>query len=316
MKKLCFPLIPACFVLANLVMVSCAGPGEKVDLKLRLQEGKTYKLRMVNEQNTKLTAQGREMQMSQKMAMEFAFDAQKVDEAGDATIKVTFQRISTEIEGPMGKISYDSANPTEAGHPMVKAFALMAGRSYTMVISDKGEVKKVDGIKEIMTSMLDSLDIPDERMKETMKKQFENMFGEKATVEMTGQWFGMFPEQPVGVSDSWSKTVFESSRMPLIVENKWTLKERKGGNAVLAAESVIKSNPDAEPTEMGQMKVTVDMSGEQSGTYEIDESTGWIVSSRITQTISGEQRIEGGPAQEGSMTIPISMESVITLEPL
>ena len=316
MKKLFFPLILACFALANLTAVSCGGPGEKVDLRLRLQEGKTYKLRMVNEQNTKMTAQGREMEMSQKMASEFAFDVQKVDGAGDATIEVTFQRVSTEIEGPMGKISYDSANPTEAGHPMVKAFALMAGQSYTIVISDKGEVKKVDGMKEIMTRMLDSLDIPDERMKETMKNQFENMFGEKATVEMTGQWFGMFPEQPVGLSDSWSKTVFESSRMPLIVENKWTLQERRDGKAVLAAESVIKTNPDAEPMEMGQMKLTTNFTGTQSGTYEIDESTGWIVSSRITQTISGEQRIEGGPAQEESMTIPMSMESVITLEPL
>ena len=316
MKKLYFPLILACSLLADMVMVSCAGLGEKVDLRLRLEQGKTYKIRMVNDQKTKLTAQGREMEMSQKMGMDFAFDVQEVDEAGDATIKVTFQRISTEMEGPMGKISYDSANPTEAEHPMVKGFAAMAGQSYTIIISNKGKAKKVDGMKEIMTRMLDSLDIPDERMKETMKKQFENMFGDQATVEMTKQWFGMFPERPVGVGDSWSKTVFETARMPMTVENKWTLKERKNGIAFLAVESVIKSNPDAEPMEMGPMKITMDLSGEQSGTYELDESTGWIVSSRITQKIYGEQRIERGPAQEGSMTIPLSMESTITLESL
>jgi len=316
MKKLFFPLVLACFALASLTAVSCSGTGGKVDLRLKLQEGKTYKLRMVNEQNTKMTVHDREMETSQKMATEFAFDVQKVDGAGDATIEVTFQRVSTEMESPMGKISYNSDNPTEAGHPAVQAFALMAGQSYTIVISDKGEVKKVDGMQEIMTRMLDSLNIPDDRMKETMKGQFENMFGEKATVEMTGQWFGMYPDQPVGVNDSWSKTVFESSRMPLIVENKWTLQERRDGNAVLGAESVIKTNPDAEPMEMGQMKLTTNFTGTQTGTYEIDESTGWIVSSRITQTISGEQRIEGGPAKEGSMTIPMSMESIITLEPL
>jgi hypothetical protein len=314
MKKSFFPLILACCVLANVITVSCAGQGEKLDLKLRLQEGKTYTLRMVNDQKIINTVQGREMEMNQKMSTDFAFDVQKVDETGDATIEVNFQAVSAEMESPMGKISYDSANPTEVTHPMIKALAAMAGQSYTLVISERGEVKRVDGMKEMMSRIIESLDLPDGQAKEMMKKQFESMFGDQATVEMTAQWFSMIPDQPVGLGDSWSKTVFETTRMPVIIESKWTLKERKGGIAVLAVESGIKSNPDAEPMEMGQMKITMDLSGEQSGTYELNESTGWIVSSRVTQKISGNQIIEGSP--RGSMTIPMSMEMTVTLESL
>jgi len=312
MKDLYFPLILACCVLANLITVSCAGPGEKLDLRLRLQEGQAYKFRMVNDQKMTYTVQGREMEMNQKMSTEFAFDVQNVDEAGDATIKVNFQAVSADMEGPMGKISYDSVNPTEVAHPMMKAFAAMAGQSYTVVLSEKGEVKKVEGMKELMALIIDSVDLPDGQAGEMMKKQFENMFGEQANVEMMGQWFSMIPDQPVGIGDSWSKTVFETTRMPMIVESKWTLKERKGGIAFLAVEAGIKSNPDAEPMEMGQMKLTMDVSGEQSGTYELDESTGWIVSSRVIQKISGDQMISGSPS--GSVTIPLSMETTITME--
>jgi hypothetical protein len=92
------------------------------------------------------------------------------------------------------------------------------------------------------------------------------------------------------------------------------LKERKAGVAVLAVESGIKSNLDAEPMDMGPVKLTMDISGEQSGTYELDESTGWIVSSRMTQNLSGDQIIESGPS--GTMTIPMSMEMTVTLESL
>lgn len=316
MKKLCFPLVLAVCVLADTAAVLCAGPGGKVDLKLRLQQGKTYKTRMVYDQKMTQTFQGREMEMNQKMAMDFAFDVQKVGEAGDATIKVTFQRISAEMEGPMGEISYDSASPTEVDHPMMKGFAAIAGESYTMVLSEKGEVKKVDGVKEMMSRIIDSLELPDGQAKEMMKKQFENMFGDQATAQMMGQWFSMIPDRPVGVGDAWTKTISITAGMPMTIDSKWTLRERRGGVAVMAVESVLKSNPDAGPMEMGPMKITMDISGEQSGTYELDESTGWIVRSRMTQKISGEQIIEGGPAQDGSMTIPLAMEMIITLEPL
>ena len=314
MKKLYFHLILTFCVLANVITVSCASSGEKLDLKLRLQEGKTYTLRMVNDQKMINTVQGREMEMSQKMSTEFTFDVQNVDEAGDATVEVNFQAVSAEMEGPMGKISYDSANPTEVTHPMVKALAAMAGQSYTVVLSEKGEVKKVEGMKEIMARVIESLDLPDGQAKEMMEKQFENMFGDQATVEMMGQWFSMIPDQPVSVGDSWSKTVFETTRMPVIIENKWTLKERKAGVAVVDMESEIKSNLDAEPMDMGPVKLTMDISGEQSGTYELDESTGWIVSAKVTQQISGDQIIEGG--QSGTMTIPMTMEMTVILESL
>jgi hypothetical protein len=316
MKKIYFPLILTCFALADVSTVSYAGPGEKVDLKLRLQQGKTYKTRMVYDQKMTQTLQGREMEINQKMAMDFAFDVQEVGEAGDATIKVTFQGISAEMEGPMGKISYDSASPTEVDHPMMKGFAAIAGQSYIMVLSEKGEVKKVDGVKEMMSRIIDSLELPDGQMREMMKKQFEDMFGDQATAEMMGQWFSMIPDRPVEAGDSWTKTISITAGMPMTIDYKWTLKERKGGIAVLAVESVLKSNPDAGPMEMGPMKITMDVSGEQSGTYELDESTGWIVRSRMTQKISGEQIIEGGPAEEGGMSIPLAMETIITLEPL
>ena len=256
------------------------------------------------------------MEMNQKMAMDFAFDVQKVDEAGDATIKVIFQGISAEMESPMSETSYDAANPTEVDRPMMKGFAAIAGESYTMVVSESGKVKKVEGVKEMMSRIIESFELPDGQAKEIMKKRFENMFGDQAAAEMMGQWFSMIPDRPVGVGDAWTKTISITAGMPMTIDSKWTLKERKGGVAVLAVESVLKSNPDAGPMEMGPMKITMDISGEQSGTYELDESTGWIVRYRITQKISGEQIIEGGPAQDGSMTIPLAMEVIITLEPL
>jgi pentatricopeptide repeat protein len=313
MKKLYCLFILAYCVPAVLVSVSCAGSGEKIDLKLSLEQGKTYKLRTINDVKMTQTFQGREMEMSQKMTFDFTFEVQAVDDGGDATVEVTYHSIAVEMEGPMGKVEYDSTNPTETETPMVKGFAALAGQSYTMVISTMGEVKKVEGMKEIMDRMIESLDLPEEQRKEAIRGQFENMFGDQAAVEMMGQMFVMFPDRPVGVGDAWSKTITMTKGMPMTVEHDWTLKERKDGIAVLADESVIKSNPDAGPMDMGPMKITMDIAGEQSGTVELDESTGWIVGGRMTYRVSGEQKIEG-PAEETSQSIPLSMEATITWE--
>jgi len=314
MKKLYYLFILAYCVPAALVSISCAGSGEKVDLKLSLEQGKTYKLRTINDIKMTQTFQGHEMEMSQKMTFDFTFEVQTVGDGGDVTMKVTYHSVAVEMGGPMGKVEYDSANPTETEHPMVKGFAALAGQSYTMVVSTTGEVKKVEGMKEIMDRMIESLDLPEEQRKEAIRGQFENMFGDQAAVEMMGQMFVMFPDRPVGVGDSWSKTITMTKGMPMTVEHDWTLKERKDGVAVLAAESVIKSNPDAGPIDMGPMKITMDIAGEQSGTAELDESTGWIVGGRMTYRVSGDQKIEGGPAEEASETIPLSMEATITWE--
>lgn len=323
MKKLYFLLIVAYCILAALAQVSWATSGADVDLKLRLEKGKTYNLRTVNDTKMTLSLMGQEMKINQKMGYDITYEVQAVDDQGNAAIKAAFHSINMELEiGEVsGKIEYNSVSPAEAETPAAN------GPSCRMVLSKTGKVREVEGMKEVKTRMMEVLESSGEQetIKEMMRMRFEEMFSDQKIVQMMGGVFGMFPDQPVGVGDSWSTTGItlkdmlktemrfsggagdlDIKDMPIAEEHNWTLKERRDGVAVLAVVSVAKPKPEAGATEMEQSKPTLDLAGEQSGKLELEESTGWIVSGRMVYRFLGEQKIEDSPM--GSIVIPLKAE--------
>ncbi len=62
------------------------------------------------------------------------------------------------------------------------------------------------------------------------------------------------------------------------------------------------------------MRMRYDLSGGQDGTLEIDESTGWLLSSRLEGTFAGTMTMEGMPGMPEGMSTPLSVRSVVTIE--
>ncbi|MBA7674617.1 hypothetical protein ES703_82837 [subsurface metagenome] len=118
----------------------------------------------------------------------------------------------------------------------------------------------------------------------------------------------------ISPGDSWSRNVTYSSGSAMILESKWTLKERKNGVAVIVVASTIKPNPQAKPTEMGSPGVTSssEFTGNQQGLIEMQESTGLIIKSKINQQMSGQNKITR-PGVPDKVT-PMEIKGVISME--
>jgi len=99
----------------------------------------------------------------------------------------------------------------------------------------------------------------------------------------------------------------------MILESKWTLKERKNGVAVIEVASTIKPNPQAKPTEMGQgITSSSEFTGNQQGLIEMQESTGLIIRSKINQQMSGQNKITR-PGVSDTVT-PMEITGVVSME--
>ena len=96
------------------------------------------------------------------------------------------------------------------------------------------------------------------------------------------------------------------------LESTYTLKDRKSGIAVIDVVSKISTNPAGKPMQVGPMTMTYEISGDRKGQLEIDEASGWTVSSRYTQQIAGTIKAEGGP--QGTMSFPISGTIITRIE--
>lgn len=289
--------------------------GKDLELRLRLKKGDSYSLKMTVDQKTFQTVMGQKHDMAQTIGFGYVFDVNDVAKDGTAMIKFTFKSSYFKQQGPTGTIEYDSSNPTDTDHPMAKTFASIMGQSLTMQVTPKWHVKEIKGCDEMINHILEQLDLPEGPTTDQIVKSIKDQFGDKAFKEIWQQMMNIYPEKPIAIGDFWSRRFAYSMGVPMIIENAWILKERKNGIAFIDVNSKIKSDPDAGPVKMGNMTLTYDVTGDQNGTLELLEATGWIIRAKLIQKLSGMVEYSGVPALEGR-NVPISIESVINIETL
>jgi hypothetical protein len=304
------------WALAVSIVTSSDSATDKIQLRLRLQKGESYNLRMTVNQKISQNIQGQQQDMTQTIGTGYLFNVADVNENEMASVKVTYRSILFRQDGPMGTIEYDSSNPPAAVPPMAMGFAALVGQSFSMIISPEGHVKSIQGVDAMLTRMMKQFDLPDDSMRDSVEKNLREQFGDEALKESMENLMAIYPDKPVGTGDSWTKKVIISKGFPFILDNTWTLKTRKDGVSIIEVSSKISANPKAAPIVMGTMKLSYDISGKQKGTMELQEATGWIRRAESTQEFSGRVKMEDASQMPEGMSWPISVKSVITLVPL
>jgi len=302
-------------MLAAVMITSCAREAKRIQLQLNLKGEETYNLWMTSKQKISQTIQGQKQDMVQTIGMGYIYNVQGVDAEGIATVKCTYHSILFRLTGPMGTIEYDSFNPPEVIHPMAMSFASFEGQSFLMMMSPDGRVKDVRGIDAMLTNMMEKLDMPEGPMKVATEKNLREQFDEKSLKEAMENMTAIYPEESVAIGDSWKKRVVISKGFPVILDNTFTLKSIRDDVVILGIISKATPNLEADPIKMGPAKLRYDISGIQKGTVELDKNTGWIIRGKATQKFSGEVKIEGDPQMPEGISWPISVDTVITMEP-
>jgi len=312
MKKGLFGILV--LILAASIVTTGDKETEGLQLRLNLREGKSYSLRVLTEQEIHQTLEGQQYDMTQTMGMGYTYDVDQIDAAGNALVHVTYDWTLVKQQVPGGNIEYDSSNPPGVVDPAAMGFAALVGQGFTMRLSPQGGIQDVQGVDEMISRMLEQLDMLQDPTLDALEQSLRNQFGENAIKESLGNMLSIYPEMPVKIGDAWSKTFVISLGFPMILENTWTLVGRQGGVATIEVHSTIKPNLEGGPIEMGYVKLSYDVFGEQWGTLEMDESTGWTVSSVVTQEVSGTVTLEGGEMGEQAVSWPISWEGTVTIE--
>jgi len=150
-----------------------------------------------------------------------------------------------------------------------------------------------------------------EALKEMIKKM--PMFGEDQIKNMLSDMIMVFPDRPVGIGDSWTaKMILASQSLPIEIDGTYTVKGSKKGVVIVDISS--KRDLDDEGVPIG--KVRMKIAGSYQGTLEIDEASGWVIRSKANMKFSGEMKMAANKQMPQGMTVPISIESVITVEPI
>ena len=288
--------------------------GEKIQYKLKFEPGQKYYMRMTTEQKISQIVNGRRQSIDQSFGFGIDCDVEEVEANEDARIKYTYRWAKFRQRMPTGEeTSYDSSKKVSPVPPAAQGFAAMLGEGFSIKITPQGRVKLVEGLKTMRNNIVKKLPYQG-RTKELMIEALKQYLSEEGIKETTESSMAIYPDKPVGIGDSWNKTVVLSQGLSMIVEHKWTLKERNNGLAAIEVDSTIRPDPQAKPMDMGAAKVRYALSGKQRGRIEMQESTGQIIRSEINQQMSGQMQMTGAGGQSQEMSIPMELEGVVTLE--
>ena len=138
-------------------------------------------------------------------------------------------------------------------------------------------------------------------------------FSEDQIKNMLSDMIMVFPDRPVGIGDSWTaKMILASQSLPIEIDGTYSVKASKKGVVIVDVSSKRHLDDEAVPIGKARMKIA----GSYQGTLEIDEASGWVIRSKANMKFSGEMKIDANKQMPQGMTVPISIESAITVEPI
>jgi hypothetical protein len=285
---------------------------EKIQYKMQFKEGEKYYLRFLTEQKISQTVIGQQQYTEQTIGLGCDLDVKNVEPNGTALVSYTYRWVKLIQTAAGSRIEYDSSDKGTTVPPMAQGFAALLDESFSLKTNPQGRIEEVMGLQGLRENV--GRKIPEGPMKEALKVGIRQFINEEGIKEMTQSTVAIYPENPVGIGDSWRKTVVLTQGAAMTIENEYILKARKNGVSFIDVNSNIKSNPNAGPITMASAKISYDLSGKQKGMIELEESTGRIISSRINQDISGQIKVEVPGQQTQQPPMPVRINSIVTCE--
>lgn len=286
--------------LAIAVLAMVAGScnsGKQVDLKFNLTPGSEYIYTIQTTTSTDQKPMGQNVHSTQQMTMEMNY---KVEEAkGDnRRITVSYDRLSMNMESPMGNVAYDSRD-TAGSDPRLGVLSGMISKPFTIEVAPTGEIASVEGLSTIIGGLADT-STPEGMM---AHEQLSQTFSDTAVRSLMRQFLDVFPGHPVGLGDTWKKSyVLDMPVMKLKVDNVYTLKSIEGNTAHVDIKAKINGEGSSNNPAMKSMLMS--MSGEQTGSMSVDIPTGLVAESNVTLHLSGDMSLMG-------MKVPMTVESKV-----
>lgn len=302
-------------VLSIAISFVCAE--DKVDLRLKLEKGQSYKMQTVQDFKLSQVENGQQRDTSLIINIRYIYDVEDVDADGNAWIKVTYNSLYSKEEDSTGsKIEYDSSNRPDVIPRGLLAFDALLGKSFLILVSPKGEIKDIKGADLLQKAIIDKIPPKNEgEISFNTNDMIKEWSGEQALREaLEENLFAFYQNEPVGVGDTWQKSYVISKNIPPInVQAIYTFKERKDGITTVDLFAMAQPNLGTEPIPTGEGTIQFKFSGDITGIIELNESTGWIVHSQQTSRLKGQVMLIYPQIPQG-MIVPVSITDTITQE--
>lgn len=304
-------ILTAASFIAIVLLSGCNGTsssGKTADgyiLKFNLSKGTRFNYTINMDMNMNETVMGKPLAVKNNMIVGYDFDVTG-DSSGWKTVGATISRIAMNMNANGMSVNYDSDVPdtASANNPMAilgKVLGAMKGGEFSFTINEKGEVGEVRGMNEMIQNMIAKANIPNSDM---VMQSVGKSFDADNFKQNIQQSFDIYPDKPVKIGDSWTKTLnLNSGGISMLSNNTFTLQSVNGDDAILKVDSKISSGADSAAT----MGVKVSTTGNIDGTTTVDLPTGLSKEGNMNMKMNMQINSQG-------MNIPMDMDIKMKFE--
>lgn len=278
MKKLIFLIAIAFTAIAIYSCKTSSGTTSSHVLKFNLEKGKQYDYEMVWDMNQQMMGQENDF----SFGAFYTIDVTE-DDGNIRTLKGTYKKINMSMtmmgmqidinSDDVMDMQSDGSNEKNPIAMMKKVFSAIVGKSFMMKANEEGKILEISGFKEMIGSMLDSLDL-DSTAKMQSMAALNDQFNDEAVKDQFAQLFYIFPNKQVKKGDSWVKTYAAAGKLPAHYSTTYTVKEVDGDFVTLSAKSKIEPSGD------------INLNGTQNGELLVDSKTGLVVNAKFDNNIT------------------------------
>jgi predicted RNA-binding Zn-ribbon protein involved in translation (DUF1610 family) len=341
---------------SELSTAAASNDAGKFDLKLRLKPGQKYNVRITRADSSLGRSRSGQVRISHTDTTGLMFEVEQVDANDVARLKVTFLTIHEIAKSDRGQTEYDSTKPdTAAGYPSGPEYSAMIGQSFVTKVAPRARKLEFEGLDETFLRVAEKvIDTRDEANRKRMAKAMTRKisegvrrsmeraeaerretrnnrvevkrksiernyrFGREHISEMVRDVIMPFPDGPVGIGDSWqTPTRLTFMRAIDLDDTTYTLRENSPAGALVDLH--LKVDMNNKPTLAADGRPdssTATLTGFYEGSIEIDPTTGWMPHKKVTLRCSGQMNLAPTERNPQGMTVPISVEHVVTVEPI
>jgi hypothetical protein len=283
---------------------------QKEKLELNLTPGETYYHIMNTRSVVEQELNGQQMKIDVTIGGRIAF---KVVGSQDSlySMMVSYEELTMTMKLPQGTRSFSSEKDDESDE-LSGILRTIKEKPFAVTMSRTGKIKQVKNLDTIFESIIQNASKLSETQKQQVRAQLQQAYGEKAFKGSFETVTAIYPRIPVAVGSTWViKTNLESA-MAATMTTVYTFKEKGDTYNLLVGKGEIETaDKNAYVTSNG-MPMKYNLTGEANSTIRIDNKTGWVLESKIVQTMSGIAEIKDNPKIPGGMKVPMTITSTMT----
>ena len=276
-----------------------------LSLRLHVTSGESISYHIVSQNIFNVELNSKKIDNSTKADVTVNYNFRK-DSADGFLMNIDYIDIRLHSKNGDDVIDADAANADSSTDQMEKMLGLVKTANISAQLGPLGEIRAVNGYKELGSKIVDQFTGNDINSKKVMQAKWDQVIGEGMIKKNITDLFSFFPKKSIYEGDSWTVHSVQKTDIPLSISTTYMLESIEDSIGYLKSNSDIST--DSTVNYMGTDVVAM-LKGSQEGKFTINMNTGMLVNSHSSLDVKGTIQILG-------RDFPVKISSDVTLNEL